>query len=253
MELVDQIKALRAKAQKKEIKHECKLCNDTGWIVEGIGENSTYKKCVCRIKKENIASWKRFGLDPEKVKKINDYNATDEVRKKARNMAVNYIKTYEPTKCMLLSGNPGAGKTHLSIGIGAALLEKGVAVVYMPYLESIRELKANSMDNEYYLRLIGKYYNAKLLIIDDLFKDKVKNGKLVGALTESDIKHIYSIINFRYNNKLSTVISTELLPQQLIELDEALAGRIIEMCNNNIVTFEGQKYNYRLKNVMEDN
>ena len=250
MDLVDQLKLLRSKTQNKEIKHECEICRDTGWIVEGIGENSTYKKCVCRIKKENIASWKRFGLDPEKVKKINEYNAPDGVRKKARDMAVNYIKTYEPTKWMLLAGNPGAGKTHLSIGIGAALLEKGVAVVYMPYLESIRELKANSMDNEYYLRIIGKYYNAKLLIIDDLFKDKVKNGQVVGTLSESDIKHIYSILNYRYNNKLSTVISTEMLPQQLIELDEALAGRILEMCGDNVVAFEGQKYNYRLKNVM---
>ena len=46
---------------------------------------------------------------------------------------------------------------------------------------------------------------------------------------------------------LSTVISTELLPEQLIELDEALAGRILEMCADNIVTFEGKKYNYRLR------
>ena len=52
MDLVDQLKLLRSKTQNKEIKHECEICRDTGWIVEGIGENSTYKKCVCRIKKE---------------------------------------------------------------------------------------------------------------------------------------------------------------------------------------------------------
>lgn len=251
MELVDQLKKLREKSQQKDIKHNCEICRDTGWIVTGIGENSVYKKCACRIKQENIDSWRRFGLDPSKVKKINQYIVDNDTRKKAKEMAVNYIKTYEPTKSILFAGNPGAGKSHLSIGIGAALLEKGVAVIYMPYLEIIRELKANSMDNEYYLRLIGKYYNAKLLIIDDLFKDKVKNGKLVGTLSESDIKHIYSIINYRYNNMLSTVISTELLPQQLIELDEALAGRILEMCGNNIVTFEGKQYNYRLRDVKE--
>lgn len=247
MDLVTQLMQLREKVQKKDIKHKCEICRDTGWIVEGIGEDSIYRKCSCRIKQENIDSWRRFGLEPSKVKKINQYVAVDDVRKNARNMAINYIKLYEPTKSILFAGNPGAGKTHLSVGIGAALLDKGVAVVYMPYLESIRELKANSMDNEYYIRLIGKYYNAKLLIIDDLFKDKIKNGKLVGVLTEGDIKHIYSIINYRYNNMLSTVISTELLPEQLIELDEALAGRILEMCADNIVTFEGKKYNYRLR------
>ncbi|EPS52472.1 hypothetical protein CFSAN002368_08010 [Clostridium botulinum A1 str. CFSAN002368] len=35
----------------------------------------------------------------------------------------------------------------------------------MPYVESIRELKANTMDDEYYIRFIKR---IKFLIIDDL-------------------------------------------------------------------------------------
>ena len=253
MDLTEQILQLKNKMQKSSdhIKHECDICRDTGWIAEGIGADSKYKKCICRIKKESELSWKRFGLDPMKIKKINEYELLDEARKIARDKAIGYIRNYNGKGAILFSGNPGSGKTHLSIAIGAALINQGVAAVYMPYLEAMRELKANVMDDEYYIRLIGRYYNAKLLIIDDLFKDKIKNGVLVGTLTESDIKHIYSIINFRYNNKLATVISTELLPRQLIELDEALAGRIIEMCGDNIVKFEGQKYNYRLKKCNE--
>lgn len=44
----------------------------------------------------------------------------------------------------------------------------------MPYVEVMRELKATAMDNEYYIKLSSSYMKAKVLIIDDLFKDKLK-------------------------------------------------------------------------------
>ncbi len=64
------------------------------------------------------------------------------------------------------------------------------------------KLKGNVLDNEYYLKLSTSYQRAEILIIDDLFKDKVKKNRLVGELTEADMKHIYPIINYRYFNKL---------------------------------------------------
>jgi DNA replication protein DnaC len=139
------------------------------------------------------------------------------------------------------------------IAIGAALLNKNIPVVYMPYLEAMRELKANVNDDEYYLKLSSRYCNAKLLIIDDLFKDKVRNGQLIrgASLNEADIKHILPIINFRYLNHLPTVYSSECTPQILINLDEASAGRILEPCNNHMVIFKGQQYNHRMKKFMK--
>ena len=113
----------------------------------------------------------------------------------------------------------------------------------------MRELKANSMDDEYYFKLVNRYKMAEVLVIDDLFKDKVKSGKLTGDLTEADMKHIYPILNYRYNNKLPTIFSTECDINMLLNLDEALAGRIIESCGENITVFQGSEYNYRLRNI----
>lgn len=193
-----------------------------------------------------------FGVDPAEVKKLNEYTPYNELTKTAKNKAINYIKNFDSIKLKNengfgMFGQPGAGKSHIIIAVGAALLNTGIQVVYMPYLEAIRQLKANANDDEYYLNLLCRYQKAKVLIIDDLFKDKVKKGQLVGQLTETDIKHIYPILNYRYINKMPTLISSECTPEMLVELDEAIAGRILERCGDNIVIFEGTEYDYRFK------
>ncbi|MDK0862331.1 hypothetical protein P5F16_01285 [Clostridium perfringens] len=43
-----------------------------------------------------------------------------------------------------------------------------------------------------------KYKNAEVLVIDDLFKDKVRNGNIIADMTEIDMKHIYPLLNYRY-------------------------------------------------------
>ncbi|MBY6800146.1 ATP-binding protein [Clostridium botulinum] len=173
--------------------------------------------------------------------------------KRAKQVAIDYIRDYTTIKTkeennLAFLGQPGAGKSHLAIGIGANLINSGVCtnIVYMPYQEAMRELKANSMDDEYYIKIQAKYLKAELLIIDDLFKDKIKNGKLVGELTESDIKHIQPIINQRYLNCKPTIYNSELTPELLINLDQALAGRILE--KSNIVIFKyNLENNYRMR------
>lgn len=142
-------------------------------------------------------------------------------------------------------------KTHIITAIGKALLDKKIPVVYMPYLEVIRELKSCSMDLEYYEKLINKYKRARVVIIDDLFKDKIRQGNLIGDLKESDMKHIYPILNYRYLNYLPTLISTECTPQLLIKLDEALAGRILECCGKRFGVVFKNDCNYRLKQFLE--
>lgn len=200
--------------------------------------------------------WENFGVATRDIKLLRDYNLYNEATKKARDKAIDYIKSFENIKAdrengFCLMGQPGAGKTHIVTAIGKALLDNRIPVVYMPYLEVMRELKASSMDEEYYNKRIDKYKKARVLIIDDLFKDKVKKGKLIGELREADLKHIYPILNYRYLNYLPTLISTECTPMMLLDLDEALGGRILECCGKRFgITFK-EDCNYRLKKFME--
>ena len=59
---------------------------------------------------------------------------------------------------------------------------------------------------------------------------KVKNEL---SVTAGDINLAFEILNYRYNNKLKTIISSELLTTELKDIDESLAGRIYEMTQHN--------------------
>ena len=230
--------------------YKCPKCKDTTWIITLNGA----RRCECYEMDYTKRLWENYGIKAEEVKKLNDFKTFDSLTTNLKNKAYKYITQFNEIytsreNSFGILGQSGSGKSHVSIAIGAALLNKNHKVVYMPYLEVMRELKANSMDDEYYNKLINRYKKAEVLVIDDLFKDKVKSGRLTGELTEADMKHIYPILNFRYANKLPTVFSTECDTEMLLDLDEALGGRIIESCGDNITIIKGREYNYRLRNI----
>lgn len=228
--------------------YKCTKCRDTGFIQTERG----FARCSCYEEDYIKRLWENFGVNPADVKLLKDYEPYNDVTKRAKHQAAQYINKFDELDKgtnLVLMGQAGGGKTHIILAIGKALLERKMKVLYMPYLEAIRELKANAMDDEYYNKLINRYKLAEVLIIDDLFKDKVKKGRLTAELTEADMRHIYPILNYRYSNKLPTLISTECTPQMLIELDEALAGRILERCAKFGVVFNNQ-CNYRLRQFM---
>lgn len=232
--------------------YKCTKCCDTGWIET---DRNSYKKCICVDLKFIKKCWENYGVKPEAVKTLKDYVSYNKICDAAKQKAFNYITCFTEIKerennWFGVFGQSGSGKSHIVIALGSELLnrkDKPVRAVYMPYIEVMRELKANVLHDEYYIKLLNRYQRAEVLIIDDLFKDKVKKNKLAYELSEADIKHIYPIINYRYFNKLPTVISSECTPNMLIDLDEALGGRILERCNENITVFMGQENNYRLK------
>lgn len=263
MEVLDRIlNQVRMTSPSLEVKYKCPVCQDTGWVESERG----YRRCECYKKEHDLRLWKSFGVDPTRVKKLSEYMPYDNLTLQAKEKAIGYVKDFKNISATEensfgLFGQPGAGKSHVVIAIGAALLNRKnpVQVLYMPYLEAMRQLKANVNDDEYYLKLADRYQNAKVLVIDDLFKDKVKNNQLIkdkygnkAGLNEADVKHIMPIINYRYLNHLPMLISTECTPDILVELDEALAGRILESCGSNITVFKGPKYNFRMRKFMKN-
>lgn len=231
--------------------YKCNKCNDTGFIEY----NGVYKRCECAELDYVNRLWANFGVNPKDLKMLKEYESYNDITRHARDKAIDYIKSFKNIEknrgngfCVM--GQSGAGKTHIITAIGKALLDKKIPVVYMPYLEAIRELKSSVLDIEHYNKLINRYKGARVLIIDDLFKDKIRSGKLIGELKESDLKYIYEILNYRYLNYLPTLISTECTPHLLIQLDEALGGRILECCGKRFGVVFKEDCNYRLREFM---
>ena len=75
-------------------------------------------------------------------------------------------------------------------------------------------------------------------MLDDLYKGKVN---------ETDVNIIFELINYRYLNHLTIIVSTEFTVEKLLSFDEAIGSRIYEMSKDYIVEIEGTENNYRLR------
>jgi len=223
--------------------YNCDKCKDTTWILDSNGKVVERCKCYEIIKVRE--QWEASGLKTDDLDKtFKSYEPWNDLTKRMKGVTTNYylrFKEIEKTKhnSILLCGQPGAGKTHLSIALANNFIKKdSKKVVYMPYRSVITTLKQNILDKEYYKNLVSKYQIAEILLIDDLFKGKVN---------ETDINIMFEIINHRYINKLPIIVSTEYLVEEMLSYDEAIGSRIYEMSKGFIVEVKGQENNYRLR------
>ena len=203
------------------------------------------KRCKCFELYLVKEQWKASGLKMDDMdKSFKTYEPWNETTKNLKSTATNYylrFKNIKDTKhnSILLCGNPGSGKTHLSIALANNFIKKdGLKVVYMPYRDIITNLKQNMIDKEYYKRLVSKYQEAEILLIDDLWKGKVN---------ETDINIMFEIVNHRYINKKPIICSTEYLIENMLSFDEAIGSRIYEMAKDFTYEIRGKENNYRLR------
>ena len=224
----------------------CEKC-DHGWIFSTDDKGHEFvKPCECQQVEKARIRLKNSGISEEFQKKdFKSYTTNgNPVLEKAKETAIDYFMNFDAFEknrenSALFTGQPGSGKTHLSMAIANNLLQKkNVGVLYMPYRESITKIKQVVTDEYDYSREINPYKTARVLMIDDLFK---------GGIRESDINAMFEIINYRYLNNLPMIVSTEKTVTQLLEMDEATGSRIIEMCRGHIVQFNGKDLNYRIR------
>ena len=222
---------------------KCHKCNDTGWLYNDI--KKSYYQCSCIKEKLIIEQLERTGLGEKAINRsFTDFEAWNPTIKAMKGIATGYYLSFDKLKdknsnSLALLGESGAGKTHLLVAlINNFVTNKKLTVVYMSYIDAITELKQNILNGEVYQKKVTKYKTSEILVIDDLFK----NGH-----TDSDLRLISEILNYRYINKLPVMISSEYLIRQLIEIDKAIGGRIKEMTQGYLYEVTGVENNYRMK------
>lgn len=189
--------------------------------------------------------FKNSGLNMEDVdKNLKSFETWNEATKRMKAVITNYLirfKNIEHTKqnSVLLSGQSGVGKSHLAKALALKLItDHKKNVIYMPYIETMNKLKQLKMEGNY-IGALTKYKNSEVLFIDDLLK---------GKITEADISILNEIFEYRVNNLLPTIVTTEYEPEALCTIDEALGGRIYFMCKDFIITVgKNSNYNFRLR------
>jgi DNA replication protein DnaC len=105
-------------------------------------------------------------------------------------------------KGLLLTGSIGVGKTHLAVGVLQRLVrERGVKGLFCDYRELLKNIQ-NSYNAQVHtteLELLQPVFNAEVLVLDDLGAQKPN---------EWVWDTVALILNSRYNDKLTTIITT---------------------------------------------
>lgn len=137
-------------------------------------------------------------------------------------------------------GNPGTGKSHLSIAIGLNALLKGFKVLFISVSEMLHTLNAAKADNSYFQK-VDYFLGFDLLIQDEL------GFKKLPSYSADDF---FEIISKRYE-KNSLIITTN-KPFELwsdIFADPILASAILDRIVHHSDVFKISGPSYRSKNL----
>ena len=233
--------------------YQCPLCQDTG-IVDVICKNGNIgaRKCECAIRKQFEIICSKTGFPLAEAKTLDDYQVWNGMTRIAKAKAEEYIQNFDNIRqqnknWFIVFGLSGSGKTMLGRAIVRALIErkKPVRARAVKYYDMMQKLKAKSNYTDYG-ELLDHYIDCELLFIDDLLKEKAQSGDM----TEADIKHLFAVIDSRYDTVQPTVITTECTCSRLCDLNEAIYWRIQERAFAKII-FVGTENNYRKRQSSE--
>ena len=233
--------------------YNCPICKNKELIMEAVNYNGLWRPatrdCKCKKTRSTIRRLQRSGLkNIIKDYTFDKYEATEEWQQQIKAAAVEYAKN--PGGWFFIGGQSGSGKTHICTAICREFILGGREVVYMLWRDEIGPLKGVSNDAEKQAELISKYKSAEVLYIDDLFKTGKGADKTVQRPTSADINVAFEILNYRGINKLPTIISSESTITDLLDIDEATAGRIVEFCREPFSLKPDRRRNYRMRKVV---
>lgn len=231
--------------------YNCKLCNDTGYLI-----NNNQIMCTClkqklldiEYNKSNISSlgnenFSTFNInifsDTVDEKKYNSNISPRDNMKKIKDLSEKFIENFDSfeEKNLLFTGNTGLGKTFLTNCIANELLNRGKTVLYQTapvMLDSIMDYRFGKNNNFNYNDLL----NVDLLVIDDLGTESLNNMKF---------SELFNILNTRLlnqnNHVTKTIISTNLSLNNLFKTyDERIFSRLVGYYN--ICRFFGNDLRY---------
>lgn len=162
-------------------------------------------------------------VDP--VKKITYRDSASTTLQAAKKFVRDYLADPH-TAGLLLTGPVGSGKTFLACCIANALLARNKTLLFVVVPDLLDQIKAtydaNRTSTVSETELLDTAREVPLLILDDL-----------GAHNYTDWTRnkIFSIINYRLNYLLPTVITSNINLEDLEEyLGERTTSRIFQMC-----------------------
>mgnify|MGYP000900644544 FL=1 len=143
---------------------------------------------------------------------------------------------------IILAGNPGTGKTHLSIGLGIKACNEGHKVFFTTAASLINELKETRSDKKLYT-FEKRFEKYDLIIIDEL-------GYISFDKEGSEL--LFTFLSLRAERK-STIITTNLSFDRWNEIfnDAVLTAALIDRMTHKSYVINMNGDSYRIKETRE--
>ncbi|MBQ6898194.1 MAG: ATP-binding protein [Clostridia bacterium] len=221
-----------------EVKYSCPECDDTGVVGTRL--------CSCHIQLLKDLAYEEAGKkSPLKICTFEDFKLSyysdkgesshdasprermAEILKFCRQYADSFDRN---APSVLMAGQTGLGKTHLSLAIVGKVIEKGYSVLYNSAQNFFRELQNERFGKSGSSAFENMMLECDLLVIDDLGAE---------FSTSFTVSALYNIVNTRINTGLPTIISTNL---SLTDIEKQYSNRISSrfIGEYSILFFEGK-------------
>ncbi|MGE8439932.1 MAG: ATP-binding protein, partial [Pseudomonas palmensis] len=139
-------------------------------------------------------------------RRLSTYQPTCPEAAKALQIAQQYADTFkqamETGRSLIFTGNVGAGKTHLAVGIAHEVMEQGFTALFTSVMGAVRSVKETYGRRDLTeSQAIARLVEPDLLILDE-----------VGVQFESNTERLYlfEILNGRYENMRPTIVISNL-------------------------------------------
>lgn len=219
---------------KKGIVGACKPCYDK----EFIQSLELPTKDEYRQSKETgiISELERVTSDLKNAT-VNNYQPKHETQVKAKEIAKNYILNFDKEHSLVLSGNPGLGKTHLAYAIAKGVRKmrdtdgnhyKTMFIKSTDLLQKIRSTyhSESTLTEERILKLIDK---VDLLVLDDVGSEYIKKNDDGSETWATDI--LYKVADMRLGKAL--VVTTNYNESSLVDKFGNNGPRVVDRLLDN--------------------
>jgi DNA replication protein DnaC len=240
----------------------CPICGGTGWKDVVSGKERRVARCQCFLQtqaKQRLAA-------SDIPARYADCNFTNYETGGNDGLAAAKIKVetwagqYPLDRSgLLLIGPSGVGKTHLSVAALKHLTQKGVHCLFCDYRELLKKIQNsyNPSVQTTELELLRPIFETEVVLLDDL-----------GAVKPSEWvwDTVSLVLNARYNEKLTTMITSNFLDSASAaaekidgarraareetlgdRIGERMRSRLFEMCR--LVLVNGKDYRQKFRSA----
>lgn len=140
---------------------------------------------------------------------------------------------------LILLGPPGAGKTHIGIGLGVEAIQKGYKVAFSSMGELVHLLKTEEYIRKSQMQL-KRLKESDLVIIDDL---------MYLAMDQREANLFFHLINHLYERS-SIILTSNKGPEEWVELmgDQGITTAILDRLLHRVEVIQlNENDSYRLK------